>query len=178
MNHTNQRPRLNLLAVGLGLLGMLPLQAYADDNKIEGTWINDVKIVSCASPQTVLAAFPSMTTYLRGGVLIEGGGPGGPPPAVWRSAGHGVWASTGRHTFQGSFRSHFFDSLGRLVRITEVNSNVTLTQGDDPNTAAVEPYYLAGWGTNKITNLDPASGAVLSIVPGCNYATSRPMLLD
>ena len=37
MNHTNQRPRLNLLAVGLGLLGMLPLQAYADDNKIEGT---------------------------------------------------------------------------------------------------------------------------------------------
>jgi len=54
MNHTNQRPRLNLLAVGLGLLGMLPLQAYADDNKIEGTWINDVKIVSCISPQTVL----------------------------------------------------------------------------------------------------------------------------
>jgi len=178
MNHTIQRPRLNLLAVGLGLLGMLPLQAYADDNKIEGTWINDVKIVSCISPQTVLAAFSSMTTYVRGGVLIEGGGPAGPPPSVSRSAGHGVWASTGRHTFQVTFRSHFFDSLGRLVRINEVNSNPTLTQGDDPNTVAVEPYYLAGWGTNKMTNLDPVSGAVLSIVQGCNYATSRPMLLD
>ena len=178
MNHTIQRPRLKLLAVGLGLLGMLPLQAYADDNKIEGTWINDVKIVSCISPQTVLAAFPSMTTYLRGGVLIEGGGPDSRPPSVWRSAGHGVWASTGRHTFQVSFPSHFFDSLGRLVRINEVTTNPTLTKGDDPNTAAVEPYYLAGWGTNKLTNLDPVSGAVLSIVQGCNYATSRPMMLD
>jgi hypothetical protein len=178
MNRTIQQPRLTLLSVGLGVLGLLPLQAYADGNKIEGTWINDVKIVSCASPQTVLLAFQSMTTYLRGGVLIEGGGPDNRAPALFRSAGHGVWESSGRHTFQVSFRSHSFDSLGRLVRINEVNSNPTLTQGDNPNTAAVEPYYLAGWGTNKITNLDPASGAVLSIVPGCNYATSRPMLLD
>lgn len=178
MNRTIRQPRPTLLAVGLSVLGMLPLQAFADDNKIEGTWINDVKIVSCASPQTVLAAVQTMTTYLRGGVLIEGGGPATPPPAVSHSAGHGVWASTGRHTFQVSFRSHFFDSLGRLVRIHEVTTNPTLTQGDDPNTAAVEPYYLAGWGTNKITNLDPASGAVLSVVQGCNYATSRPMLLD
>jgi len=77
-----------------------------------------------------------------------------------------------------SFRSHSFDSLGRLVRINEVTTNPTWTKGDDPNTAAVEPYYLAGWGTNKLTNLDPVSGAVLSIVQGCNYATSRPMLLD
>ena len=178
MNRTMQQPRLTLLAVGLGVLGTLPLQAYANDNKIEGTWINDVKIVSCTSPQTVLAAFQSMTTYLRGGVLIEGGGPDNRAPALFRSAGHGVWGSTGRHTFQVSFRSHSFDSLGRLVRINEVNTNPTLTQGDDPNTAAVEPYYLAGWGTNKLTNLDPVTGAVLSIVQGCNYATSRPMLLD
>ena len=37
MKRTMQQPRLTLLALGLGVLGTLPLQAYANDNKIEGT---------------------------------------------------------------------------------------------------------------------------------------------
>jgi hypothetical protein len=51
--------------------------AHADGgSRLEGTWINDVKIVTCPSvPHAVLAAFQSMSTYMRGGVLIEGGGP-------------------------------------------------------------------------------------------------------
>lgn len=168
-----------MLTAGWSLLAALPGLAWATGGEpIEGAWINDVKIVSCAAPQTVLAAFQSMTTYLRGGTLIEGGAPAAPPPAVSRSAGHGIWERTGRHTIQVFFRSHSFDALGRLVRITEVTSNPTLTPGDDPTTVPVERVHLAGWGTNKITNLDPATGAVVSVTQGCNYATSRPLRFD
>jgi hypothetical protein len=173
--------KLGLVAPSIAWTLLLALQPQAQangDNRIEGTWINSVRIVPCASPQTVLAAFQSMTTYHRDGTLIEGGGPATPPPGVSRSAGHGVWERTGRHSIQAHFRSHTFDSLGRLVRITEVTTTPKLTPGDDPTTTVVEPYHLAGWGSNKITNVDPVSGAVVSVTEGCNYATSWPVLFD
>jgi hypothetical protein len=167
------------LATLISLIGFQSAALANGGDRVEGTWINEVKIISCQSPQTVLASFTSMTTYLRGGVAIEGAGPATPPPAVSRSAGHGIWERTGRHAINVLFRMHSFDSLGRLVRINEVSSQPTLTQGDNPHTpGVVEPYYLAGFGTNKVTNLDPATGAVLSVTQGCNYAASRPMLFD
>jgi hypothetical protein len=145
---------------------------------LEGTWLNDVKIVTCApAPSAVLAAFQTMTTFGRGGILLEGGGPPAPPPAVSRSAGHGIWERTGRHTFLQFFRSHSFDNLGRRVRIAEVTGDLTLIQGDNPETPDfVEPYYLSGDGTNKITNLNPVDGTVLSVTEGCNKVTSTPFL--
>lgn len=179
MKHISRKLGLVAPSIAWTLLLTLPPQAQAvGNNRIEGSWINTVKIVSCASPQTVLAAFQSMTTYHRDGTLIEGGGPATPPPGVSRSAGHGIWERTGRHSIQATFRSHTFDSLGRLVRITEVTTTPTLTPGDDPTTTAVEPYHLAGWGNNRITNVDPVSGALVSVTEGCNYATSRPVLFD
>jgi len=181
MNQVRRFPRCRMLAAATLLLALpaAPALATGGDHRIEGTWINEVKIVSCASPQTVLASLVSMTTYLSGGTLIEGGGPATPPPAVSRSAGHGVWERTGRNTYQVTFRAHSFDALGRLVRITEVTSTPTLTRGDNPATpGVVEPYHLAGWGTNKVTNIDPATGAVTSVTQGCNHAASMPMLID
>jgi len=179
MKHITRKLGLVAPSIAGALLLALQPQARANgNNRIEGTWINTVRIVSCAAPQTVLAAFLSMTTYHRDGTLIEGGSPATPPPGVSRSAGHGIWERTGHHSIQAYFRSHTFDGLGRLVRITEVTTTPTLTRGDDPTTTTVEPYYLAGWGTNKITSVDPVSGAVVSVAEGCNYATSRPVLFD
>ncbi|AMY09333.1 hypothetical protein LuPra_02548 [Luteitalea pratensis] len=145
---------------------------------LEGTWLNQVKIVTCSpAPFAVIATVQSMTTYMHGGVLIEGGGPPAPPPAASRSAGHGIWERTGGHTFLVFFRSHSFDNLGRHVRITEVTSHPTLIQGDNPDTPDfVEPYYLSGDGTNTITNLNPVDGTVISVTEGCNTATSAPLL--
>jgi hypothetical protein len=166
------------LVVALGLV--CGLEAHAGDSRgLEGTWLNEVKIVTCPpAPHAVLATFPSMTTYIRGGVLIEGGGPATPPPAVSRSAGHGIWERTGHHAFRVFFRTHSFDSLGRLVRITEVTTNPELIKGDNPETPDVEPYYLSGEGTNKITNLNPADGSVINVTEGCNEATSHPILFE
>jgi hypothetical protein len=83
-----------------------------------------------------------MTTYICGGVLIEGGAPAF--PAVSCSAGHGIWERTGHHTFRVFFRIHSFDNLGRLVSITEVTTNPRLIKGDDPETPDIdEPYYLS-----------------------------------
>lgn len=174
-------PKLRLLVPLLAgtVVLALPSQAQAaGTDQIVGTWINTVKIVPCASPQTILATVQSMTTYHRDGTLIEGGGPATPPPAASRSAGHGIWEPTGRRSIQAAFRIHAFDGLGRLVRISEVTTHPTLVDGDDPATGSVEPYHLAGWGTNRISNLDPVSGAVISVTEGCNYATSRPMLVN
>lgn len=179
MKHMTRKLGLVAPSIASTVLLALQPQAHARGNdRIEGTWVNTVRIVACAAPQTVLATFQSMTTYHRDGTLIEGGGPATPPPGISRSAGHGIWERTGRHSIQATFRSHTFDGLGRLVRITEVTTTPTLTEGDDPTTTVVEPYHLAGWGTNKITNFDPVSGAVLGVAAGCNYATSRPVLFD
>src|SRR5262245_36296410 len=104
-------------------------EAQAEGGGIEGTWLNEVKIIRCDAPDTVLATFQSMTTYMRGGILIEGGAPPAPPPAVSRSAGHGIWERTGGHTFRLFFRAHSFDNLGRLVRIAEVEGHPSLIEG-------------------------------------------------
>ncbi|MGH7305988.1 MAG: hypothetical protein ACRELZ_22105 [Candidatus Rokuibacteriota bacterium] len=147
---------------------------------IEGSWINDVKIVTCApAPPQVLVRAQSMTTYMRGGTLVEGSASPAPPPAVSRGTGHGVWERTGHHTFRAFFRSHLFDGLGRLVRIVEVTTNPRAFEGDNPATLdVVEPYYLSGPGTNRITNLNPVDGSVISVTEGCNEATSRPILFE
>jgi hypothetical protein len=165
------------LVVASGLVFGPKAQA-GDGRGLEGTWLNAVKIVTCPpAPHAVIATFQSMTTYIRGGVLIEGGAPATPPPAVSRSAGHGLWERTGHHTFRVFFRSHSFDNLGRLVSITEVTTNPSLIKGDDPETPDIdELYYLSGEGTNRITNLDPVDGSVINVTEGCNEATSRPIL--
>jgi len=168
-----------LTLTGVGVLGFGPAARAEDGGGLEGTWLSAVKIVSCANPDVVFATFESMTTYMRGGTLIEGGGPPAPPPAVSRSAGHGIWEGTGQHTFRVFFRIHSFDNLGRLVRITEVTTNPSLIKGDDPETPnVVEPYYLSGEGTNRITNLNPVDGTVINVIEGCSEATSRPILFE
>jgi len=150
-------------------------EAQAEGGGIEGTWLNAVKIVSCDDSDVVFATFESMTTNMRGGTLIEGGAP--PPPAGSRSAGHGIWERTGGNTFRAFFRIHNFDDLGRLVSIVEVTTHASLIKGDNPETPDdVEPYYLSGEGTNKITNINPDDGTVSNVTEGCNEATSRPIL--
>jgi hypothetical protein len=142
------------------------VKAQAEGGGLEGTWINDVKIVACApGPPIVFASFQSMSTYMRGGTLIEGGSP--PAPAVSRSAGHGIWERTGGHTFRVFFRFHSFDSLGRLVSIVEVTSHPRLKNGE-----------LNGAGTAKITNVNPDDGTVINVIEVCNVATSRPVLFQ
>jgi hypothetical protein len=126
----------------------------------------------------VIATFQTMTTYMRDGILIEGGGPATPPPAVSRSAGHGIWERTGHHTFRVFFHYHSFDNLGRLVRIREVTTNPELIRGDNPDTPDVEPYYLSGEGAVKTTNINPIEGTVINVTEGCNEATSRPILFE
>ena len=165
---------------GVGTLTFGPrTQADGDHGRFEGTWVNDVKIVACPpAPPIVFASFQSMITHVPGGTMVESGSPGGPPPAVSRSSGHGIWQRTGHHSFVEFFRFHGFDAMGRLVSISEVTSRPRLIHGDNPDTPAVEPYYLKGEGTNRITNLNPADGSVINVTEGCNQSTSAPMLFQ
>ena len=183
------KTRLFTRIPGMAVAGLVPLMvgwlglgaaAHAGSGPtVEGTWLNDVKIVTCPpAPPAVIATFQSMTTYMRGGLLIEGGGPATPPPAISRSAGQGIWERAGHRSFRVFFRSHSFDNLGRLVRIIEVTSHPSLIKGDNPETPDVlEPYYLSGPGTNKISNINPVDGTVSNAI-GCNEATSRPLLFE
>ncbi len=185
----NPFPRISIMMpvgvlalAGACVLGFGPAaQADGHDSegaKFEGTWINDVQIVACPpAPPIVFVAFQSMITHIPGGTMIEGGSPSGAPPGVTRSAGHGIWQRTGGHTFVEMFRFHGFDDLGHLVSIAEVTSRTRLVHGDNPATSdVVEPYYLRGTGTNRITNLDPADGTVINVTEGCNKSTSAPFL--
>jgi hypothetical protein len=165
-----------LTLAGGTALGFGPATQEEGRGKLEGTWLSDVKIVTCPpAPFAVIATIQGMLTVMGGGIVIEGGAP--PAPAVSRSAGHGIWERTGRHTFLVFFRSHSFDNLGRRVRINEVTSHPRLIQGDNPDTPdSVEPYYLSADGTNKITNLNPVDGTVISVMEGCSKTTSTPFL--
>ncbi len=169
-----------LTLAGATVHGFGPSTQDEGRGQLEGTWLNEVKIVTCApAPFAVIASFQSMHTFMRGGIQLEGGAPPAPPPAVSRSAGHGIWERTGRHSFLQFFRSHSFDNLGRRVRITEVTGRLRLIQGDNPETPdVVEPYYLRGSGTNKITNLNPVDGSVINVTEGCNRVTSTPFLFQ
>jgi hypothetical protein len=176
------KTRLLTQLPGLALAVLLTLlvgSAGANDGKLEGTWLNEVKIVTCPpAPFAVIAAFPSMSTYMRGGILIEGGGPPTPPPAVSRSAGHGIWERTDHRTFRIFFRYHGFDNLGRRVRIVEPTVDQSIINGDNPETPdVVEPYYLSAKGTTKITNINPVDGTVI-VTQGCVEAISRPILFE
>lgn len=141
------------------------VKAQAEGGGLEGTWLNEVKIVSCPAPNVVFATFQSMSTYMRGGTLIEGGAPAF--PAVSRSAGHGIWERTSGHTFRVFFRFTSLDNLGRIVSIVEVTSHPSLIHGE-----------LSGTGTNKITNINPADGTVINVIEGCNEATSRRFVFE
>ena len=104
------------LGVASGLVAGPKAQA-GDGRGLEGTWLNTVKIVTCPpAPHAVIATIQSMTTYIRGGILLEGGPPATPPPAVSRSAGHGIWERTSPYTFRVFFRAHSFDNLGSHSR--------------------------------------------------------------
>jgi hypothetical protein len=174
---TRRFPSLPGLAFAV-LCAMLAGRVGAHPVTFEGTWLNTVNVLTCPpAPREVLATFPAMITYLRGGVLIEGGAPAGPPPAVSQSAGHGIWARTGAHAFRVFFRTHGLDDQGRLVRITDVTTHPRLIEGDNPETPEVrEPYYLTGEGTNTITTLNPTDGTVIDVTEGCNDVTSRPVV--
>jgi hypothetical protein len=167
-----------LTLAGVRVLGFGRSAQAEGSGKLEGTWLNEVKIVTGPpAPYAVIATFQSMTTYMRDGTLIEGGGPPAPFPS--RSAGHGIWERTGGHSFLVFFRSHSFDNLGRRVRVTEVTSHPSLKKGDNPETRDFEePYYLSGDGTSKVTNLNPVDGTVIGVIEGCNKATSRPFLFE
>jgi hypothetical protein len=168
---------LTLLGIGVTGFGAV---THAHDGKFEGPWLNDVEIVTCPpAPPAVLFTFQTMTTHMRGGILVEGGGSPGLPPAVWRSSGHGIWERTGRHTFRAFFRVHRFDNLGRLVRISEITLVPTLFSGDNPETPdVVEPYYLSGPGIDRLTILNPVDGSVIAMVEGCSEVTARPILFE
>jgi hypothetical protein len=143
------------------------VKAETQGGGLEGTWLNEVKIVACPpSPPAVFATFPSMITYLRGGTVIEDGSPSY-PSAVSRSSGHGIWTPTRGHSFHVFFRFHSFDNRGRLVSITEVTSDPSFVSGD-----------LVGNGTNKITNFNPDDGTVINTTEGCNEATSRRLSFE
>jgi hypothetical protein len=174
-----------MLAVTCAVAGVVILcaapVARADDHTgaFVGTWLNDVKIVACApAPPIVFLTFQSMLTLTSDGTMVEDGSPGGPPPGVWRSAGLGIWKKKSAHRIVQFFRFHSFDGLGRLVSISEVTSRPTLVDGDNPDTPNVEPYYLKGTGTNRITNLNPADGSVINVIEGCNESTSAPVLFQ
>ena len=166
-----------LIFAGVRVLGFEPTAQTESGGTLEGTWLNEVKIVTCPpAPYAVIATFQSMTTYMRG-TLVEGGSPPAPFPS--RSAGQGIWERASGHGFLVFFRSHSFDNLGRRVRVTEVTSHPDLIKGDNPETPDFEePYYLSGDGTNKVTNFNPVDGTVISVTEGCNQATSRPFLFE
>lgn len=61
-----------LTLAGGTVLGFGPAAQEEGRGNLEGTWLNEVKIVTCPpAPFAVIATLQSMHTIMRGGILLE-----------------------------------------------------------------------------------------------------------
>src|SRR5262245_12134600 len=83
-----------MLVVAPGL-GVGPEAQAGDRGKLEGTWLIETTRVHCDTREPLLAPFPSVHTYLRGGTVLDIGAAPPVAPVVTRSTAHGIWERTG-----------------------------------------------------------------------------------
>ncbi len=90
--------------------------------QLEGTWVADITFRNCQTGDPI-RTFAAMSTYMRGGTMIESGL--GQVPLT-RTAGHGIWDhDTGRH-FTASFRFFRFNADGTYGGFNIVRKEVEL----------------------------------------------------
>jgi hypothetical protein len=137
------------LAVMLMLVGAQGLEGgpeaqAGDRGKLEGTWLIETTRVNCDTREPLLAPFPSVHTYLRGGTVLDIGAAPPLDPVVTRSAAHGIWERTGDRTFCECFHSFSFNAAAMHVLTVEVTFTRSLLQGKH-----AETDEIIGIGTGK-----------------------------
>jgi hypothetical protein len=102
---------------------------------IEGTWLVRVTLRNCDTNAS-LGSVSSLVTFHEGGTVSETTGSSAFAIGQ-RSPGHGVWESTGHHTY-----------AQRMVALINFDTPANLpgTPGYDPG-LPVSPGFFAGWYT-------------------------------
>jgi len=137
-----------LTLTGVGVLGFGTEARAEGGRKLEGTWLIETTLVNCATGDPLPITgnpFPTVHTYLRGGTVLDIGASPPRPPAVTRSAAHGIWERTGYQTFRERFRSFGFDAAGVHVSTVAVTFERSLIQGKH-----AETDDIIGVGTAKV----------------------------
>ena len=131
----------------------------SDANLLEGTWIVQVTQHDCQSGATLGAPFLSLLTFARGGTMTETTSNPRFAPPIARGPGHGVWGSTGHHTYTAS--SIALITVNGVLAKTQVITQ-TIKIADNPDnfttTAATVQFF------------DPAGNPVMA---GCAAATGK-----
>ena len=98
---------------------------------IVGVWLQEVTLVTCATPGTPIGVppFKALNTFHEGGTLSEHGARFSP---ALRNTGHGVWKQVGRNRFTSRFIFQRFDVNGLYIGTQEVDRKSTLS--DDGKT--------------------------------------------
>ena len=85
-----------LMLVGAQGLGGGPEAQAGDRGKLEGTWLIETTRVHCDTREPLLAPFPSVHTYLRGGTALDIGAAPPLDPVVTRQIGSRHLGAYGR----------------------------------------------------------------------------------
>lgn len=137
-------------------------EARAEDGRgLEGTWLVEVTLVDCKTGDPLPIPgnpFPSLSTFMSGGRMLEASAPPPPPGGGTKSSSHGMWERTGDQTFRNRFRFFGFDVNGIHIGTVEVTIEYSLKQGNSSKTDEI-----IGAGTSKAFTPD---GEL--IVEGCS----------
>jgi hypothetical protein len=144
-----------------GALAGMGARLQASDDKaqiraIEGVWEPIVSIRDCQS-QAVLATFPSMDIYIRGGSLLA---QGISTPAN-RSTGMGIWRHAGGRYYTTVYRFFAYNPDGSPAGALKVSSTIRLNAKGSAFTASDTfevsdlngTVVLQGCGTRQATRL-------------------------
>ena len=91
---------------------------------LEGSWSIQVTRRDCQTG-AVLANFPTMTTFARGGTMQEYGVSFG---ASGRAPGHGVWSYEGGRNFSNAFQFFLFGADGQSTGRNVVRRQIQLSR--------------------------------------------------
>ena len=111
-------------------------QGIGNPGAIEGVWKNRVTVTDCQGH--VLASFPGLLNYHKGGTMSETGGTN----AALRSSGYGIWEFRGNRNYGGKFTYFTFSAAdGSYSGRFEVSQNIVISDDgshlDDTATADI-----------------------------------------
>jgi hypothetical protein len=128
-----------LLTVWISELGAAQSEG---GNTLEGTWQPQVTVRNCQTG-AVIFTFQGLTTFLRGGEMLETANATSP---ALRSPGHGFWRGNNGQGYTFAFMFFRFNPDGTYAGIQKVRGTIKLGNNPDESTgtAFIEIFNPAG----------------------------------
>jgi len=127
-----------------------------NEQALKGTWLFQISIQDCNSGVPLGQPFESLLTFANGGTLTKTTANPTFYPAV-RSPGHGVWKTSGHHTYQATSTA-FVTLNGVLARTQTISQTIEVLTEDTLRTTDASVTFYKPDGTLLASGCAAATG--------------------